>query len=79
MPKSLMKAQRPECQTRCGNEIVSREPGAMFFAIDSDGDTVIFSGALCLYLDQNGDVVGELSDEREIQLLSQLLSRVGKS
>jgi Tfp pilus assembly pilus retraction ATPase PilT len=51
----------------------------MFFAVDSDGDTVVFSGGLSLCLDQDGDVIGEMTDESEIQLLSQMLSRVGGS
>jgi|HubBroStandDraft_6_1064221.scaffolds.fasta_scaffold47581_7 hypothetical protein len=79
MPRSLAKAQSPDPQVPWENKIAIREPGAMFFAIDSDGDTVVFSGGLSLCLDQDGDVVGELNDESEIQLLSQLLSRVGRS
>jgi hypothetical protein len=79
MPRSLARVQRGDPQVQCGNRIAIREPGGMFFAVDSDGDTVIWSGGLCLWLEENGDVAGELNDELEIQLLSQLLSRVGRS
>lgn len=79
MPRSLARVQRRGPQVQYESGIAIREPGAMFFAIDSDGDTVMWSGGLCLWLEENGDVAGELNDEREIQLLSQLLSRVGTS
>jgi hypothetical protein len=79
MPRSLVRVQRRDEQATCGNRSAINEPGAMFFAIDCDGDTVMWSGGLCLWLEENGDVAGELNDEREIQLLSQLMPRVGRT
>jgi hypothetical protein len=79
MPRSLARVQRYDPQAQCRSGIAIREPGAMFFATDSDGDTVVWSGGLCLLLEKDGDVAGQLNDELEIQLLSQLVSRAGRS
>jgi hypothetical protein len=79
MPRSLARVQRRDPKGQRGKEIAIREPGAMFLATDSDGDTVIWSGGLCLLLEKDGDVAGELKDELEIQLLNQLMTRVGRT
>jgi len=79
MPRSLVRVQHRDPQVTCGNKNAVREPDEMFFATDCHGDIVAFCGGLSLLLDQEGDVVGEIDDESEIQLFSQLLSRVGRS
>ena len=71
--------RRSRTQARSTKQPKRREASEMFFATDWDGDTVVFSGGLSLYLDQDGDVYGEMTDESEIKLLSQMLSWVGRS